>query len=76
MDDLYSTPSIGKGSVMSIVEELGYSKFYAVCVPRMSTDEHKAARKAIITDVLHLYDIEVHCEKENNGCSILGLLLL
>jgi hypothetical protein len=25
---------------------------------------------------LHLYDIEVHCEKENNGCSILGLLLL
>jgi hypothetical protein len=76
MDDLQSTPSISKGSVMSTVEELDYSKFYAVYVPRMSTDAHKAARKAIITDGLHLCDIEVHCEKENNGCSILGLLLL
>lgn len=50
MDDLYSTMCIGKNSVMSIIDELGYFKFYAVGVPRMLSDVHKVAKKSAVTD--------------------------
>ena len=50
MNDLYSTTCIGKNSVMSNIEELGYFKVYAVGVPRMLSDVHKTARKAAVTD--------------------------
>jgi hypothetical protein len=42
-----STPSINKGSVMAITEELGYNKVCALM------DVHKDTRKATASDHLH-----------------------
>ena len=50
IDDLYSTAFIGNNSVMSIIDELGYLKFYAVGAPRLLSDVQKAARKSADTD--------------------------
>jgi hypothetical protein len=50
MDDLHSNTCIGKNSVISIIDELGYFKIYAVGVPRLLNDVHKAARKSAVTD--------------------------
>jgi hypothetical protein len=50
MDDLYSTTCIGKNSVMSIIDELGYFKLCAVGLHRILSDVHKAARKSAVND--------------------------
>lgn len=40
-DELWFTVSISKGRVMAIIEELGYSKFWAQWVKQMLTVAHK-----------------------------------
>jgi len=52
-DELCTTLSISKGSLMAITKELGYSKVCSCWVPQMVTAAHKEIRKAKITDILH-----------------------
>ena len=46
-DEISSTPSISKGSVMAITEELDYDKVCALM------DVHKDTQKATASDLLH-----------------------
>jgi hypothetical protein len=48
----------GNGSGDKIIHQLGYSKFYARCVPRSLTEEHKQQRKAICSELLACYEVE------------------
>ncbi|KAJ8865559.1 hypothetical protein PR048_033079 [Dryococelus australis] len=50
-DELCHLLSIGKGTVMTIIEKLGYSKACACGVPKMLTDQNKEARKTIASNV-------------------------
>jgi len=59
-----STLSTSKGSIMAIIEELGYSKVCACSVPWMLTDECKDTRTAFTTDLCTNMTLEVrayHC---------------
>jgi len=48
-DELCSSCSICKGSVMAVTEEFGYSKVFALFMPWMLTDAHIETTKAIVT---------------------------
>jgi hypothetical protein len=52
-DEVCSTLSISKGSVMAIVGELSYSKVFGRWVPQILTDAPKEMRKAVATDCWH-----------------------
>lgn len=58
LDELYSMLSISKGSVQTIIKDLGYSKVCARWVPRILTDRHKETRKTIAINLLHRYETE------------------
>jgi hypothetical protein len=55
MDEICSTLYTGKGSVMTIIEELGCSKVCAHWLQQILIVAHKETKKAIATDLLHQY---------------------
>jgi hypothetical protein len=48
--------SVDKGSVVTVIDELGYSMFCARLVAQMLTDAHTKTRRAITTDLSHQYN--------------------
>jgi len=52
VDELHSTLSISKGSLMAITKELCYSNVCSCWVPQMVKAVHKEMRKAMVTDIL------------------------
>lgn len=57
-NELCLTLSISKGSVMTIIQQLGYSKICARWVPRMLTDQNKETRKTIASELLQRFNLE------------------
>ena len=57
-DELCCILSLSKGSVMTIIHQLGYRKVCARWVPRMLTDQNKEARKAIASELLQRFHVE------------------
>jgi len=40
-DELFSILSIGRGSIMALIEEFSYSKFCVYWLPQMQRDAHR-----------------------------------
>jgi hypothetical protein len=54
-NELSSTLSVGKGSVMTFTEQLDYSKVCVRQMPSMLTDTHKETSNETDTDLLYPY---------------------
>lgn len=57
-DEVCRIISLSKGSVITIIKQLGYSKVCARWVPRMLTDQNKEARKTIASQHLQRFRLE------------------
>ena len=66
-DELCSSSSICKGSVIAVAEELGFSKVLALFMPWMLTDAHKETRKAIVTVPNMTPEVRVYCLWSSRG---------
>ena len=58
-DELCRILSFSKGSVITIIHQLGYRKVCARWIPRMLTDENKDTRKAIASEHFLRFQLEL-----------------
>lgn len=56
--ELCRITSLSKGSVMTIIQQLGYSKVCSRWVPRMLTAQNKETRKTIASEHLQRFNLE------------------
>ena len=57
-DELCRILSFSKGSVITIIHQLGYRKVCARWVPRMLTDQNKETRKTIASEHFQRFQLE------------------
>jgi hypothetical protein len=57
-DELCSMLLTGKGSVIAIINKLGYVKSFTLCVPLILTNVHKEVMKTILLGLLWHYSVK------------------